>query len=73
MEKEPKKKLAFTRINYIIMLIGIALIVIGFTVMAMETKPQGFGFLGLTLGPIIVLLGFATQFLAILYKGDRDK
>jgi len=61
-------RFAFARINYIIMLAGIALLVIGFFVMSMDTKEYGFGFFGLTLGPIVVMLGFLTQFIAILYK-----
>ena len=66
--EEQKKNLAFSKINYIIMLVGIALIVLGFTIMSLETAPQGFGFLGLTLGPIVILSGFFIQFVAILYK-----
>ena len=61
-------KFAFHRINYLIMLIGIAILVAGFIVMSMDKETFGFGFLGLTLGPIMVFLGFMTQFVAILYK-----
>jgi hypothetical protein len=61
-------KLIFDRTNYIILLIGIAVLFIGFFVMTLDKEPYGFGFVGLTLGPIIVSLGFAIQFVAILYK-----
>ncbi len=59
---------ALERINYQIMLGGIALILIGFVVMSLDKEPFGFGFLGLTLGPVILFLGFLVQIVAILYK-----
>ena len=68
-----KNKLAFQRINYIIMLIGIGAILLGFLIMSMDSETHGFGFLGLTLGPIIVVIGFLTQFVAILYRPKKDK
>jgi hypothetical protein len=40
-----------------ILLIGIAIMLIGFFVMTLDKEEFGFGFLGLTLGPILVLLG----------------
>ncbi len=55
------------------MIVGVIIIALGFTIMAMETEPYGFGFLGLTLGPIVIILGFITQFIAILYKPKKDK
>jgi len=59
---------AFKKANYIIMLVGIFTIIIGFLVMSLDKEPYGFGFLGLTLGPILVMLGFVIEFFAILYK-----
>lgn len=66
--EEKKSKLAFERTNYIIMLVGLATLILGFVIMALDTEPHGFGFLGLTLGPIIVMAGFIIEFFAILYK-----
>ncbi|MDJ1485673.1 MULTISPECIES: DUF3098 domain-containing protein [Xanthocytophaga] len=63
-----KNKLAFGKQNYLIMLVGIALITIGFIVMSMDKEPFGFGALGLTIGPLIVLSGFVVEFFAILRK-----
>ncbi|MBX2894074.1 MAG: DUF3098 domain-containing protein [Cyclobacteriaceae bacterium] len=60
-------KLAFGKKNYQLMIAGLILLVIGFTIMAMDKEPYGFGFLGLTLSPIIVLAGFITEIYAILY------
>ncbi|MGD1842170.1 MAG: DUF3098 domain-containing protein [Thermonemataceae bacterium] len=59
--------------NYFIMLVGIGLILLGFIVMASDKEPYGFGFLGLTLGPIILFLGFMVQIAAILYKPSSKK
>ncbi|MEO9965090.1 MAG: DUF3098 domain-containing protein [Reichenbachiella sp.] len=68
-----KNKLAFQKINYMIMLAGIVVLILGFFIMTLDTEPYGFGFLGLTLGPIVVLLGFAIEFVAILYKPKDNK
>lgn len=54
-----------------IMIAGVVVLIIGFLVMSADTEPHGFGFLGLTLGPIIVMAGFVIQFFAILYKPKR--
>lgn len=66
-------KLPFRRINYIIMLVGILVLILGFTLMSIDKEEYGFGFLGLTLGPIVVLSGFAIEGLALLYKPRTDK
>jgi isoprenylcysteine carboxyl methyltransferase (ICMT) family protein YpbQ len=63
-----KAALPFGKTNYTLMLAGIAIILIGFFVMSLDKTEFGFGFLGLTLGPIIVLAGFALEFFAILKK-----
>ena len=62
---------ALERINYIIMLSGIGMMLLGFVIMSMDKEPFGFGFLGLTLGPVILFLGFMVQFVAILYKPKK--
>ena len=64
-------KFAFKKINYLIMILGISLILLGFVIMSLDQETYGFGFLGLTLGPIIVFLGFMIQFVAILYKSKK--
>ncbi len=63
-----KRKLAFGKMNYLIMIAGVVILIIGLIVMTMDSEPYGFGFLGLTLGPIVVMLGFLIQFVAIMYK-----
>lgn len=50
------------------MIAGIAVLILGFIFMTMDSEPYGFGFMGLTLGPIVVMLGFLIEFVAIFYK-----
>ncbi|TAE30861.1 MAG: DUF3098 domain-containing protein [Cytophagales bacterium] len=54
--------------NYRLMIIGVAVILTGFFIMTLDKEEFGFGFLGLTLGPLVVLSGFILEFFAILKK-----
>jgi len=65
-------KLPFGKKNYQWMIIGVVTLIIGFTIMTMDKEPYGFGFLGLTLGPIIVLIGFITEIFAILHAPEKE-
>lgn len=65
-------KLAFDKENYYIMLGGVGVLFLGFIIMTLDSEAFGFGFLGLTLGPVIVFIGFLVQFIAIFYK-KKDK
>ena len=65
--------MAFGRINYIIMIVGVVTLGLGFIIMTLDQEQYGFGFLGLTLGPIVVMLGFVIEFFAILYKPKKDQ
>ncbi len=70
---EKNNELAFGKKNYQLMIIGIATIVVGFIIMSMDQEPYGFGFLGITLGPIVVVAGFIVQFFAILKNPNKPK
>lgn len=50
------------------MLAGIILILAGFFIMSLDTAEFGFGVLGLTVGPLVVMSGFVVEFFAILRK-----
>ncbi|WP_031528094.1 DUF3098 domain-containing protein [Dyadobacter crusticola] len=63
-----KNELPFAASNYTTMLIGIAAILAGFLIMSFDSEEFGFGFLGLTLGPIVTFIGFVIEFWAILRK-----
>jgi hypothetical protein len=57
--------------NYILMLVGIGIITLGFTIIGLDGEPHGFGFMGLTLGPIVTLFGFIFEFYAIFYRSEK--
>lgn len=63
-----KKEFPFSSLNYKLLLAGIAVILAGFFIMTLDSSEFGFGFPGLTLGPIIVMIGFIIEFWAILKK-----
>ena len=56
-----------------IMIGGALVILLGFFIMSLETAEYGFGTLGLSVAPIIVLIGFGIEFVAILYKPKEKK
>ena len=60
--------LPFGKKNYQLMILGMVVLIVGFTLMSLDTQPFGFGFLGLTLSPIIILTGFIIEFFAILHR-----
>ena len=64
----PSVAMPFGRQNYTYMLIGIVLVLTGFFIMSLDKEEFGFGFLGLTLGPIVVMSGFIVEFFAILAR-----
>lgn len=66
-----KEKLAFKKANYILMLVGIGVLSIGFFIMTLDKEDYGFGFLGITLGPLVVMIGFVIEFFAIFYKSKK--
>lgn len=53
------------------MLVGVGIITLGFIIIGLDQEPHGFGFMGLTLGPIITLAGFIFQFYAIFHRSDK--
>ena len=63
-----ENKLPFGKKNYQWMIIGVVTLVIGFIIMTMDKEQHGFGFLGITLGPIVVMMGFILEIYAILHR-----
>jgi hypothetical protein len=66
MKQSNNPGFVFDKTNYIIMIVGILVIALGFTLMygtedIMSTTK-------ITVAPIVVLLGFAIEFVAILRK-----
>lgn len=66
-------KLPFGKRNYQLMIAGVVLLILGFAIMAMDKDPYGFGFMGITLSPIIVISGFIVEIFAILHTPKEEK
>jgi hypothetical protein len=66
-----ESKLPFGKKNYQLMIIGVLTLVVGFVIMSLDSEVHGFGFLGLTLGPIVVMAGFIIEIFAILHKPSK--
>lgn len=55
-----------------ILLIGITTILLGFIIMTLDKEEFGFGFLGITLGPIIVLIGLIIPIFSLVKFKKND-
>jgi uncharacterized membrane protein len=78
MNNEPQDQFAFTKTNYIILLAGIAIIVIGFLLMmgGGTDDPNEFSYeifspRRITVAPIVVMIGYVVVLVAIMKK-TRD-
>jgi hypothetical protein len=68
---KPAFRFAFGPYNYRLMWVGLALLAAGFiTMMFGDQANYGEDFVGITLGPLLLLAGFAVEFAAIMV---RDK
>jgi Protein of unknown function (DUF3098) len=67
------ERLPFGKKNYQWMVIGLITLVVGFIIMSLDSEAYGFGFLGLTVGPIVVMAGFVVEIYAILIKPEAKK
>ncbi|MBO5902676.1 MAG: DUF3098 domain-containing protein [Tidjanibacter sp.] len=77
-QQDDQGKMPFSRRNYLLMLIGFVVIVIGFLLMTGggsdspdEFNYAMFSFRRITLAPIIVLAGFAFEIFAIMKRFDK--
>ena len=64
--------MTFNKKNYILMIIGLVVILLGYFIMTLDKQEYGFGFLGITLGPIVLITGFIIEFFAILVKNKKE-
>lgn len=73
-----KSKFAFSKTNYILLLIGVLAIIAGFALMAgpgsteASFEPDIFSFRRIKLAPAICFLGFVFVIVAIMFK-PKDK
>lgn len=65
------QRFAFGPRNYRLMFIGLALLAAGFITMTLDTTEYGEGFLGITLGPLLLAAGFVVEFFAIMAKSGN--
>lgn len=77
-QQNSEEKMPFGRRNYLLMLIGFVVIVIGFLLMTGggsdspdEFNYAMFSFRRITLAPIIVLAGFGFEIFAIMKRFDK--
>ena len=75
---ENEKKLPFTKMNYILVLVGIVLIALGMIMMIGGGSdnpdvfnPKMFNFQRITLAPIMVLAGFVVEIVAIFWRSKK--
>ena len=78
-----KRNLAFDRINYILLVVGMAVVVLGFILMSgagsteSAYNPDIFSARRIKVAPVICLIGFVSMIYAVMRKpkesGDRSK
>ncbi len=61
-----KSNFVFHKINYILFLASIFIVFVGF--LLMMGKEDIYNFTKITLAPLVIVIGFALGFVAILYK-----
>ncbi|WP_375417768.1 DUF3098 domain-containing protein [uncultured Hymenobacter sp.] len=59
---------AFGPRNYRLMWLGLVVLAAGFITMTLDSADYGEGFLGITLGPILLVIGFIVEFFAIMLR-----
>jgi uncharacterized membrane protein HdeD (DUF308 family) len=62
--------LVFETRNYVLLLVGVALIVAGFTAMYIENAYQGF--ISLYVSPVLIIGGYAEIIYALLWSPSKD-
>jgi hypothetical protein len=58
--------------NILVLVAGFVCMIIGFFIMTLDKEPFGFGFLGITLGPILVLIGVIIPLFSLFNKRHND-
>ena len=67
--RRPARRMVFERRNYVLLLIGVALVVIGYTVMRLDNQVDGF--VSLYVAPLLLLVGYLEVIYAVLWRPSR--
>lgn len=73
------RNLAFSKINYILLIVGLAIIVVGFMLMSGESTteeaftPDIFSDMRIKIAPMVCLFGFLFEIVAILWPAKKEK
>ena len=73
------RNLAFSKINYILLIVGLAIIVVGFMLMSGEStteeafNPDIFSDMRIKIAPMLCLFGFLFEIGAILWPAKKEK
>lgn len=77
-EEKPQKSMLFTTMNYILVIAGVLLIALGMILMIGGGSsdpdvfnPKMFDFQRITLSPILILLGFVVEIVAIFWRSKK--
>jgi len=57
--------------NLKLLIVSVLVIILGYSIIALDRKPCGFGIFGLTIGPLVLLMGFIIVFFAIFWKKNQ--
>lgn len=63
--------MVFARRNYILLILGVVMIVFGYTIMRMENEVDGF--ISLYVAPLIILGGYLEIIYAILWRPKNEE
>lgn len=66
-----KSVMVFARRNYILLILGVVMIVFGYTIMRMENEVDGF--ISLYVAPLIILGGYLEIIYAILWRPKNEE
>lgn len=63
--------MVFSRGNYLLMLLGVVLVTIGYVIMRMENEVDGF--ISLYIAPLLILGGYLEIIYAILWRPKQEE
>jgi hypothetical protein len=65
-QQRKSAKMVFVRKNYVLLLVGLGLVVVGYVIMRMENEVDGF--ISLYVAPLLILGGYLEVIYAIFYR-----